>query len=91
VPMSMIQRILKNYLQANNNISEILSEYGYANTIEKQVPVDKLNQPLPWFTYPAIHFISQLNLKDKDVLEWGSGYSSKYFASICKKCYQYRK
>jgi predicted O-methyltransferase YrrM len=80
----MIQRILKNYLQANNNISEILSAYGYANTIEKQVPVDKLNQPLPWLTYPAIHFISQLNLKDKDVLEWGSGYSSKYFASRCK-------
>jgi protein-L-isoaspartate O-methyltransferase len=40
------------------------------------------DEPIPWFTYPAIEYISQLNLTEKNVLEWGSGNSSLFFSKI---------
>jgi len=46
--------------------------------------VDVGLNPIPWFTYPAIEFLSQFNYSDLDVFEWGSGNSSFYFAKKCK-------
>ena len=40
---------------------------------------------LPWFTFPAIEYLVQLDLKDKTVFEWGSGDSTLFFFERCKK------
>lgn len=40
---------------------------------------------MPWFTYPAIEYISQLDLQDKIIFEWGSGESTLYFSERCKR------
>ena len=64
-----------------NNLS---LKYGYANTKLTQKPVDISNNPLPWFTYPAIEYLGQLDLSEKSIFEWGSGNSSRFFASRCK-------
>lgn len=60
-------------------------KYGYTNTKVTQKPVDTNNNPLPWFTYPAIEYLSQLDLSGKRIFEWGSGNSSRFFASHCKE------
>jgi hypothetical protein len=36
--------------------------------------------PIPWFTYPAIDFLSQLDLAGRTVFEWGSGASTLFWA-----------
>ena len=39
---------------------------------------------LPWFTFPAIEYLLQLDLIEKNVFEWGSGDSTRFFAARCK-------
>ena len=60
------------------------SKYGYTNTRLKSKPLDVNNEPLPWFTYPAIEYLEQLDLSDKSIFEWGCGHSSLYFAKRCR-------
>lgn len=59
-------------------------ENGYFKSVEKKQACDVSQNPVPWFTYPAIEFLKQLNLNDKVVFEWGSGNSSLFFASRVK-------
>lgn len=42
--------------------------------------VDANGEPLPWYTYPAIEYISSFNFKDCDVFEFGSGNSSLFWS-----------
>ena len=46
--------------------------------------VDAQGNPIPWYTYPAIEYIKQLDLSDKHVFEYGSGYSTLFWSSRCK-------
>lgn len=55
--------------------------YGHGVSKKQGLPVDVAGSPLPWFTYPAIDYLEQLDFKSKDFFEWGSGNSSKYFAA----------
>ncbi|WP_303902535.1 class I SAM-dependent methyltransferase [Thiohalomonas denitrificans] len=60
-------------------------ESGWINAFLEGRPVDRENNPLPWFTYPAIDFLDErLNL-DMSVFEYGGGNSTLYFASRVKK------
>jgi len=66
-------------------VANLGNKYGYKNTRHIQKPVDSDQAPIPWFTYPAIEYLSQLNLSDKSVFEWGSGNSSLFFAKQSKQ------
>lgn len=59
--------------------------YGNINSYESKNSIDSKNEPIPWFTYPSIEFLNQLDLKALTVLEWGIGNSTMYFAKRCKK------
>lgn len=59
--------------------------YGHDLTKRQQKPVDKSGAALPWYTYPAIEFISQFDFNEKNIFEWGSGNSSVYFSKRAKK------
>ncbi len=39
----------------------------------------------PWFTHPFLDILKTWNMCSWDVFEWGSGYSTIWFASRCKK------
>lgn len=66
----------------NDNFLEILLEkLGNKLSFETQSSINKKGEPLPWFTYPAIEYLNQLNLKEYNVLEWGCGNSTKYFSA----------
>lgn len=36
--------------------------------------------PVPWYTYPAIAFLAQRDFRDRDVLEFGGGQSTLWWA-----------
>ncbi len=63
---------------------EILKKLGQERSISEGSSVDIDGNPLPWFTYPAIEYLSQIDFSNHDVLEWGSGNSTRYFSSRCK-------
>lgn len=39
----------------------------------------------PWLTHPALDVIKGWDLSDKNVLEWGSGLSTAWWADKCKR------
>lgn len=55
--------------------------HGHAISRVKQMPVDAEGQPLPWYTYPAIQYLSQLDLSNRDAFEFGSGNGSLFWAA----------
>lgn len=59
-------------------------EYALKKSMIENSCVDKFGNPIPWYTYPAIEYIKQLDFSDKRVFEFGSGNSSLYWASIAK-------
>lgn len=67
-----------------HNMQTQLDRYGHFKSYSKKKSIDTNGNPIPWFTYPAIEYIDQLDLSDVDVLEWGSGSSSEYFQKNAK-------
>ncbi|MEO5647024.1 MAG: hypothetical protein ABIQ56_01610, partial [Chitinophagaceae bacterium] len=57
-------------------IRHILKDYGWSKALETGKCIDKNGNPIPWFSYPAIDFLSQLNIFDKEVFEYGCGFST---------------
>jgi hypothetical protein len=55
--------------------------HGHAASRASQMPVDRDGNPLPWYTYPAIQYLSQLDLSDCVAFEFGSGNGSLFWAS----------
>lgn len=71
--------------QANFGSFTILEEsHGHWKSRMSKSCINAKDEPIPWFTYPAIEYISQLNLTEKNILEWGSGNSSLFFSKISK-------
>lgn len=69
-------------------IMKVLDEgLGHLRSYEEKKPVDVNGQPLPWFTYPAIEYLQQLDLREVNMLEWGIGNSTRFFAARCKSIY----
>lgn len=55
-------------------------EYAIERTIDEKVCIDKDGNPIPWYTYPAIEYLSQFDYGDKKVFEFGCGNSSLFWA-----------
>jgi hypothetical protein len=53
--------------------------FGIVNSISQNSPIDYLDKPTPWFTYSAIHYLNSIDLSEKLVFEYGSGFSTLYF------------
>jgi len=86
----MIKKMLSKLLPLGvrgilSNCRLLSLEFGQYRTIQRHECVDKDGQAIPWFTYPAIEYIKQLSFKDKTVFEYGSGYSTVFWAGRCRK------
>ena len=73
------KRIYRDELNDLINIS-----YGFKKSFERSESVDSENRPIPWMTYPAIFYLSQLDLTKCRIFEWGSGNSTVYFSERAK-------
>jgi hypothetical protein len=53
---------------------------GWLNSIAAGKPINAKGEPIPWLTYPAIDFLDTIIKSDWKVFEWGSGYSTLWWA-----------
>ncbi len=60
-------------------------DFAIERSMNEKVCLDRDGNPIPWYTYPAIEYISQFDYGDKTVFEFGTGYSSMYWAKRAKK------
>jgi hypothetical protein len=61
-------------------LSHILKDYGWLKSRRAGRCVDAQGEPVPWYTYPAIDFIRQLDVRELTVFEYGSGFSTLFWA-----------
>lgn len=57
-----------------------LHEVGWPESWRSQQPIDKEGNPLPWLSYPAIHFLEQRIQPHFCVFEYGIGFSTLWWA-----------
>jgi hypothetical protein len=55
-------------------------ESGWLESLKQAKPVSKDGAPIPWYTYPAIEFIEPRIGRDMRVFEYGSGWSTLWWA-----------
>lgn len=66
-------------------IKKIEVGYGHFNSSKQFMSLGRDGEPVPWYTYPAIDFIKQLDLSDKTVFEYGCGNSSVFWGGTAEK------
>lgn len=60
-------------------------EFAIEKSMDEKVCVDKDGNPLPWYTYPAIEYLSQFDYSQQKVFEYGCGYSSLFWAGRAER------
>lgn len=83
IPHSFYKKI-DNVLLQVKNFKILAFGYGQFKSIKKDLPVNSKGEEIPWYTYPAIEFLSQLDFSDKSVFEYGLGNSSIFWAKRAK-------
>lgn len=58
----------------------VLRDYGWLRSMRERRCVNGKGDAIPWMTYPAVDFLSQLDYSDKSVFEYGSGASTLFWA-----------
>lgn len=72
--------LIKSFLSDNS----YLRQSGFINSLKVNHPADMNGRPLPWMNHSFMTFISP-RLKGLSVFEYGSGYSTIFWASECRK------
>lgn len=80
LPHKLSTLVLPYYKQWKNFMT-LSNQYGQFQSIKKWSCIDKDGNPIPWYTYPAIEYLSNLDFSNKIILEWGGG---ELFAILVK-------
>lgn len=66
-------------------IETVEVQYGHFRSVQVGAAVDAEDRPLPWFTYPAIEYLMQLDLSTHEIFEYGAGNSSLFFGQRARR------
>jgi len=69
---------------ALHNYKVLSKAYGQFMSMQRWEAIDGDGNPVPWFTYPAIEYLNQLDFSHCRVFEYGSGNSTRFWAGRCK-------
>jgi len=67
------------------NYKILSQEYGHYSSAKRWQSIDKNSKPIPWYTYPMVEFLKQLDFSQKTVFEYGSGNSTLFWAERSKR------
>jgi len=62
---------------------------GHSLSAKSGKPVNESNEPIPWYTYPLIDYINDCNTHSWNIIEFGSGQSTLFWASRANKVISY--
>ena len=64
---------------------QVLCKYGFIKSKKTNMIIDNDENAIPWYTYPAIEFLKKFDYSEKEIFEYGSGFSSVFWSEKCKK------
>lgn len=68
-----------------HNFRTLSREYGQFRSMRRWDCRDKNGNEIPWYTYPAIEFLSQFDFSKQLIFEFGSGNSSVWWSEKCER------
>jgi hypothetical protein len=80
-----IRNTLKGIKHSLQLCTILLREQGYFRSVARGEYRDENDGYIPWFTYPAIEALKNWDLSDKRVFEYGSGYSTLFWAARARE------
>lgn len=88
-PLTRVRRALGRLVPHSLSVllhnSKVLAlDFGQFASARRRACIDRKGDPIPWYTYPAIEYLSQLDFTQKTLFEYGSGYSSIFWATRCR-------
>lgn len=83
---SILSKLLPRAMMVSLTNYKILSrEYGHYQSAKKWQSIDKNSMPIPWYSYPMVEYLKQLDFSEKTVFEYGSGNSTLFWANRSKR------
>ncbi len=79
-PRSTLSAFMR-FLRLRTHEQSFLNSTGLARSFRENRPVDKNGEPLPWLNYSLIRLLDERLNKSLRVFEYGSGFSTLYFAA----------
>ena len=78
--------LLPGWLRAVVRYIKVLEiDYNHFQSAYQRKCIDRTGMPIPWYTYPAIEYLKQLDFSQKTVFEYGGGSSTLFWASRSRK------
>jgi len=74
----------KAYKGLIKNNSSYLYSTGWIESLKAGKPINKDGKPIPWMNFPVIKLLEEKLTSDLNLFEYGSGYSTYYFADKVK-------
>jgi hypothetical protein len=71
-------RAYKNLVQHQNSYLYLT---GWMQSLKERKPVDNIGNPIPWMNFAVVNLLGNRLSHDLDLFEFGSGYSTLFFAS----------
>ena len=81
---TLLKRQVRTSKALRRNWRILRDTYGQHRSLWREQCLDANGNYVPWFTYPAIEYLNQLDLSHMRVLEFGSGFSTLYWAKRTK-------
>lgn len=79
LPARLLRRLSPSAWRQSENFRTLAFRLGQWRSIRAGLPVAADGTPLPWYTYPAIEYLSQFDFSACRVFEFGAGNSSLYW------------
>jgi hypothetical protein len=78
--LRIVHAVSPTFFRLGQNVHALASKQGQLRSIRERRPVRSDGSAIPWYTYPAIEYLSQFDFSNASVFEFGAGYSSLYWA-----------
>lgn len=73
IPQSWLTHHYYPYRWLRHNYATLAREYNQLQSMREWKCIDKDANPLPWYTYPCIEYLNNIDFSHKQVLEFGGG------------------
>ncbi len=86
--MTLLERAIHRFLPRIGKAMRVMQTLMFRRALWQSIltglPADAKGGPIPWITYPAFDYLSQLDFSQASILEYGGGQSSLWWAHRAK-------
>jgi hypothetical protein len=77
---SLAQALPQRLHRLAKSVLALSEAYGHRRSVVRARSIDAEGNPIPWYTYPCIEYLDSLDFTRQEVLEYGAGASSLWWA-----------